>query len=123
MRLKIAVSVVRFRPWAPRYDILRFSTTLYDAAPVRQRNVARQLIDRSTLHWRSLVTWRGLIRRMGGYGTTAHGAKRPSSRASRPTEAKLKTNACVLRRQLRQAAKGARVSCSRHSVGESRSRN
>jgi len=21
----------------------------------------RQLIDRSTLHWRSLVTWRGLV--------------------------------------------------------------
>src|SRR3984893_18992159 len=29
---------------------------------------------------------------------TANGAQRPSSRASRPTEAKLKTNACVLRR-------------------------
>jgi hypothetical protein len=34
---------------------------MYDAAPVRERNVVRQPIDRSTLHWRSLVTWRGLI--------------------------------------------------------------
>ena len=31
------------------------------------------------------------------YGTAAVGAKRSSSRASRPTEAKLKTNACLLR--------------------------
>ena len=35
---------------------------------------------------------------MGDYGMTAVGAKRPSSRASHPTEAKLKTNAYVLRR-------------------------
>src|ERR1700730_7165148 len=42
-------------------DIVKpvFSTTLYDAAPVRERDVVRQPIDRSTLHWRSLVTWRG----------------------------------------------------------------
>ena len=48
-------------------DIVKpvFSTTLYDAAPVRERDVVRQPIDRSTLHWRSLVTWRGVIRRMG----------------------------------------------------------
>jgi hypothetical protein len=31
---------------------------------VREGNAVRQLIDCSTLHWRSLVTWRGLIRRM-----------------------------------------------------------
>jgi hypothetical protein len=41
-------------------NFLRLSTTLYDATPVRERDVVRQLIDRSTLHWRSFVTWRGL---------------------------------------------------------------
>ena len=42
-------------------DIVKpvFSTTLYDAAPVRERDVVRQSIDRSTLRSRSLVTWRG----------------------------------------------------------------
>jgi hypothetical protein len=38
------------------YDILRFSTTFRDAAPVRERSFARQLIDRRALHWWSLVT-------------------------------------------------------------------
>ena len=44
-------------------DIVKpvFSTTLYDAAPVRERDVVRQPIDRSTLHWQSLVTWRGFF--------------------------------------------------------------
>jgi acyl-CoA thioesterase FadM len=41
------------------YEDTDFSTTLYDAAPVRERDVVRQPIDRSTLHWQSLVTWRG----------------------------------------------------------------
>jgi hypothetical protein len=64
---RFVVSVVAYDslPGHQSYDIPRFSTTLYDAAPIRERNVVRQLIDRSTLHWRSLVTWRGLIRRMG----------------------------------------------------------
>jgi hypothetical protein len=51
------------------YDIPRCSTTLYNAAPVRERNVIRQLTDRSTLHWRGLVTWRGLISQNGRYVT------------------------------------------------------
>jgi hypothetical protein len=64
---RFVVSVVAYDslPGHQSYDIPRFSTTLYDAAPIRERNVVRQLIDCSTLHWRSLVTWRGLIRRMG----------------------------------------------------------
>ena len=59
-------------------DIVKsvFSTTLYDAAPVRERDVVRQPIDRSTLHWQSLVTWRGFVRRMRDYGMAAVGAKR-----------------------------------------------
>jgi hypothetical protein len=70
---RFVVSVVAYDslPGHQRYDLTRFSTTLYDAAPVRERNAVRQLIDYSTLHWRSLVTWRGLIRKMGVYGTTA----------------------------------------------------
>src|SRR5260221_11097108 len=61
---QFVVSVVAYDslPGHHCYDIPRFSTTLHDAAPVRERNVVRQLIDRSTLHGRSLVTWRGLIR-------------------------------------------------------------
>jgi hypothetical protein len=39
--------------------MLRYSAIFYDIV-LRERNVVRQLIDRSTLHWRSLVTWRGL---------------------------------------------------------------
>jgi hypothetical protein len=76
---RFVVSVVAYDslPGHQCYDIPRFSTTLYDATPVRERDVVRQLIDRSTLHWRSLVTWRGLIRRMSGYGMTPCGAKRP----------------------------------------------
>jgi len=60
---RFVVSVVAHdsAPGHQSYDIPRCSTTLYDAAPVRERNVVRQLTDRSTLHWRSLVTWRGLI--------------------------------------------------------------
>ena len=66
---RFVVSVITYDslPGHQIYDILRCSTTLYDAAPVRERDVVRQLIDRSMLHWRSL----GLIRRMGGYGTVA----------------------------------------------------
>src|SRR6267142_6918961 len=54
---RFVVSVVAYDslPGHQSYDIPRFSTTLYDAAPIRERNVVRQLIDRSTLHWRSLV--------------------------------------------------------------------
>jgi len=68
--ISIRYEEIRFRLWAPK---LRYSATLYNAAPVRERNVVRQLIDRSTLRWRSLVTWRGSFRRMSGYGRTAHG--------------------------------------------------
>jgi len=59
---RFVVSVIAYDslPRHQSYDFLRCSTTLYDAGPVRERNVARQLIDRSTLRWRSLVTWRGL---------------------------------------------------------------
>jgi hypothetical protein len=53
------------------YDIPRFSTTLYDAAPAQERNAVRQLISFSTLRWRSLVTWRGLHSQNEQYGTTA----------------------------------------------------
>jgi hypothetical protein len=64
-----------------------FSTTLYDAAPVRERNVVRQLIDRRTPYRRSLVTWRGLIRRMSGHGMAACSAKRPFIRKRHPKPA------------------------------------
>jgi hypothetical protein len=50
---------------------LRYSAIFYDIVRCSSGSgaqCARQLIDRSTLHWRSLVTWRGLIRRMSGYG-------------------------------------------------------
>jgi hypothetical protein len=62
LRTKFAVSVVAYDslPGHQCYDIPRFSTTLYDAAPAQERNAVRQLISFSTLRWRSLVTWRGL---------------------------------------------------------------
>jgi hypothetical protein len=69
--ISIRKEKIRFRPWAPKLRGPRFSTRLYDAAPVRERDFFRQLTDRSTLHWRSLVTWRGLIRKVSGYGTSA----------------------------------------------------
>src|SRR5579862_2621600 len=52
---RFVVSLVAYDslPGHQSHDILRCSTRMYDAAPVRERNVARQLIDRSTLHWRS----------------------------------------------------------------------
>src|SRR3981189_1687717 len=54
---------------------------------------------------------------MSGYGMAAGGEKRPSSRASRPTEAKLKTNAYVLRRVVAAGNKRGtglvRMSCTR----------
>jgi hypothetical protein len=76
---RFVVSVVAYDslPGHQSYDIPRCSTTFYDAAPVRERNVVRQLTDRSTLHWRSLVTWRGLISQNERYGTATVGAKRP----------------------------------------------
>jgi hypothetical protein len=84
------VSVVAYDslPGHQRYDLTRFSTTLYDAAPVRERNAVRQLIDCSTLHWQSLVTWRGLIHRMNGYGMAACGAQsgRSSTLSSNASE-------------------------------------
>ena len=76
-RFVVSVTAYDSLPGHQIYDILRCSTTLYDAAPVWERNVARQLIDRGTLHWRSLVTWRGLIRRMNGYGMAACGGHSP----------------------------------------------
>src|SRR3977135_810840 len=75
---RFIVSVVAYDslPGHQCYDIPRFSTTLYDATPVREHNAVLQLIDCSTLDWRSLVTWRGgPFRRMDRYGTLL-GSKR-----------------------------------------------
>jgi hypothetical protein len=90
---RFVVSVVAYDslPGHQCYDIPRFSTTLYDATPVRERDVIRQLIDRSTLRWRSLVTWRGLIRRMSGYGMVAC-AKRTFDERSESANGRLSTN-------------------------------
>src|SRR5260370_34103035 len=71
------------------------------AAGARPRNVPDQIVsrpDRVVSTVLSLSAFAALRSKSDLEETSAHGAKRPSSRASRPTEAKLKTNACVLRR-------------------------
>ena len=82
---RLVVSVVAYDSF-PGHQVTIFRDVLRPfmmQLRVRERNVVRQLIDRSTLRWWSLVTWRGSFRRMGGYGTAAVGAKRSFIRKQR----------------------------------------
>jgi hypothetical protein len=99
---------------APHLESTHFQTS---------SRVPAKSVDCSTADMRPMHRQVGFVPKTGLAGMAAFGAKRPSGRASRPTEANIKNQRMCSSPGSRGRRQKGTVSCACHSVDECRPRN